>query len=179
MAIFYIGSGINQNDSSRYSIVNLKQNEQANEQADEQADEQANEQADEYIITTLDLYFNYIYNIGPKKFKNISEDDKTAIINIMSKLEIYFERDLWKILPEDKLLDLKFQYWCIKEIYFSPYRAFLYSLTRDRFIFRFLKAKKYCNLDNPYKFMNYFIKCVQEDFYKNKKDDETRNVNNE
>ena len=119
-----------------------------------------------------------------QKFENISEYDKCAIINIMRKLEIFFPDPLgmesWQYMDKQKLQDIKFQYWCIKEIYFSPYRAFLYTLTRDRFIFRFLKAKKYCSLDNPYEFMNYFIKCVQEDFYKNKKEiEEKQNGNSE
>lgn len=73
--------------------------------------------------------------------------------------------DVLKIMPEEKVQELKILYWCIKEIYFSPHRAFLYSLSIDRLNFRFLKAKKYCSLNNPYKFMNYFIKCLQDDFY--------------
>ena len=173
MVISLTRSGINQNDAARYKIIKLEI-EQANEQADEQANEQAEEQADEHIITKLNLYFNYIYNKGLTKFENISANDKVAIINIMKRLEIYFtpvnNTETWQYLSDEQLFDIKLQYWCVKEIYFSPYRTFLNELTRERFIFRFLKAKKYCSLDNPYEFLNYFIKCVQEDFYKNTKE---------
>lgn len=60
MIIFYIRSGINQNDASTYSIIKLYL-EQPNAQPNAQADEQAGE----HIITKLNLLFYYIYNNAP------------------------------------------------------------------------------------------------------------------
>lgn len=90
----------------------------------------------------------------------------------MTRIGIYTNnlKDYLTSCSELRIFEMKLQYWCIKEIYFSPYRTFLNNLTYERFTFRFLKAKKYCGYDNLYKFLNYFIKCVQEDFYKNKKE---------
>ena len=59
MNIFHTRSGVNQNDASTYSITKLYF-----EQASEQPNAQAKGQADEYIITKLNLLFNYIYEIG-------------------------------------------------------------------------------------------------------------------
>ena len=60
MDIFYTRSGVNQNDASTYTIVKLYF-EQATEQPNEQPNKQAEEQSDEYIITKLNLLFNYLY----------------------------------------------------------------------------------------------------------------------
>ena len=64
MNIFHTRSGVNQNDASTYSITKLYF-----EQASEQPNAQAKGQADEYIITKLNLLFNYLYK----------EEDGTAI----------------------------------------------------------------------------------------------------
>lgn len=66
MVIFCIRSGINQNDASTYTIVKLHF-EQASEQPNALPNEQAKGQADEYIITKLNLLFNYIYEGGSGK----------------------------------------------------------------------------------------------------------------
>lgn len=175
--------GRNQNMAPKYQIINNCQNtyiklgqpeRQPKGYTDGQADGQAEGTTEGHIITILNLYFIYILNKGESNFQNISADDKKAIINIMKKLRLYIENtEVLEYMTENEQLELKLKYWSIKEIYFSPYRVFLNNLTCERFTFRFLKAKKYCGLDNLYKFLNYFIKCVQEDFYKNKKEKES------
>ena len=62
MIIFYIRSGVNQNDASTYTIIKLYF-EQADEQPNAQPNAQATEQTDEHIITKLNLLFNYIQGI--------------------------------------------------------------------------------------------------------------------
>lgn len=165
--------GVNQNDASTYSIIKLYF-EQANEQPNEQPNEQADELPAEHINTTLDLFFNFIINKDCCKFQNISSQDKQAIIYILKKLDLIIDNmntdEGFIYMPDKDKFALKIQCYCIKEVYFSPYRVFLKDLTRERFLFRFEKAKKYINPSNTYKFLNYFIKCVQEDFYKNKKE---------
>ncbi|MCI8518572.1 MAG: hypothetical protein HFJ51_00015 [Clostridia bacterium] len=76
MITFYIRNGVNQNESSIYTIIKLyKEQEKQFEQVDEQpntiSNAQADEQADEYIITKLNLLFNYIYNKGSRQRNRI------------------------------------------------------------------------------------------------------------
>ncbi len=74
-------------------------------------------------------------------------------------------------MNDEEIFDLCLQYWAIKELYFSPYKVFLNKLKREQFIFRFYKSKSYVNpRDNTYHFLNYFIKSLQQDFYKEKKE---------
>ena len=75
-------------------------------------------------------------------------------------------------MSKQQILEMQVQYWAIKELYYSPYKIFLNNLTNERLTFRFLKTKKYVDMnENMNKFLNYFIKSLQEDFYKNKKEE--------
>ncbi len=74
-------------------------------------------------------------------------------------------------MSEETIFDLVLQYWAIKELYFSSYKVFLNNLKHEQFIFRFYKSKSYVNpRDNVRYFLNYFIKSLQQDFYKQKKE---------
>lgn len=179
--IFY-KKGSNQNKSPKYCIARLYEvnNEEKGQaegylqgQVEGQAKEQAEGQAEGYIITILYLYFNYIINNGVSNFQNITEDDKKTIITLLKRMQLYIEnKDILKYMTEERLIELQIQYWAIKEIYFSPYKVFLKNLTQERITFRFLKTKQYVDMyKQPYKFLNYFIKSLQEDFYKNPKED--------
>lgn len=160
--------GSNQNKAPKYSIISLYEEKNS---ILGQAEVSAKVYAEGNIITKLNLYFIYIiYNKG-SQFKNIVEADKKAIVAILKKLELYIdEPTILEYMTEEQLLELKIQYWVIKELYFSPYKICLNYLTRQRFMFRFLKARKYVQIQDTYKFLNYCIKSFQEDLYANKKE---------
>lgn len=147
----------------------LVQYEQANAQPSEQANEQVNEQPSEHIITILNLYFKYIYNKASAKNFKIKEADKKAIVILLKRLGMYAENyEIFDYYKPNDLLDLKLQYWAIKEIYFSPYKVYLNEMTREQFMLRFLKSKKYVKTSDTWHFLNYFIKSIQEELYKDK-----------
>lgn len=181
--------GSNQNEMPRYSLPILYF-EQANAQADEQADKQANEQAkgkpnatpnaqagehnnkqnnilqnkfNKLNQTKLNLFFNYISN-KEAEFEGIDDGQKAGIIMILKKLEIYISEETHlDYLPDEFIADTKVQYWVIKELYFSEYKVFLNDLTRQDFLFRYLKAKKYIETKDNYndeELVSYFIKCL-------------------
>lgn len=172
--------GSNQNKAPRYSIIRLYEEKNGNfgqaevnakGYAEGNAEVHATVNAEGNIITKLNLYFIYIiYNKG-SQFKNIEEADKKAIVAILKKLELYIDDPaILEYMSEEQLLELKIQYWVIKELYYSPYKICLNQLTRQRFMFRFLKSRKYVELQDTYKFLNYCIKSFQEDLYTNKKE---------
>lgn len=101
-----------------------------------------------------------------------------AIRTIMKQLKMYDysnEEEVMSHVPEDKLFDLKLKYWAVKELYFSPYKVYLGKIQHERFNLRFNKAKKYVNpREDIYHFLNYFIKSLQQDFCKEKRDVEVQ-----
>lgn len=152
--------------------------EQANEQPNALPNALADEPTNEHIITILDYYFYFIINNDSRKFGKIEWEDKMAIRTAMKQLEIYdycnTEESLQRV-PEKYLFDLKLKYWAVKELYFSPYKVYLGKLQKERFNLRFNKAKKYVNSkENIYHFLNYFIKSLQQDFCKERKDVEVQ-----
>ena len=176
--------GSNQNKAPKYSIIRLYEEKNsilgqaevnakvyAEGNAEGNAEVQATVKTEGNIITKLNLYIIYIiYNKG-SQFKNIGEADKKAIITILKKLELYIDDPvILEYMSEEQLLELKIQYWIVKELYFSPYKICLNQLTRQRFMFRFLKARMYVEPQDTYKFLNYCIKSFQEDLYANKKE---------
>ena len=162
------------------------QYDQANAQANEQANAQASDQANEHIITILNYTFIYLNNNttilnntfnylnnnkkqkNPEKELGISENDKRAIVNILKRIDIYMPNaeELSKNYSTINLLELKIKYYAIKELYCSPYKVYLNDLTFDKLNLRFLKTKKYVNIENITHFINYFIKSLQEELYK-------------
>lgn len=122
--------------------------------------------------TKLNNLFIYIIS-GQKNEEKISEEDRQAIITYLQKLDLYFSNiDILKCLTDEKQLEYELQYWTIKEIYFSPYKIYLNSMTRTKFLFKYLQTQKYINLDNESKiidFICYFIKILREDFEKEEK----------
>ena len=169
--IFY-KKGTNQNVSSTYTINKLYndefiQFEQANEQASEQANEQADEQADEHIITKLNLLFNYIYKNGSGEKIGLTQNDKSNLILIYSKLELYVNNSkAYELMSAERVLDEKIMLWAIKEIYLSPHKIYLNTLTRDKFILKYYKTKKYITEKENYKIkeiIDYFMVCLHDE----------------
>lgn len=172
--------GSNQRKAPKYSIIRLYEeknttfrnaevNAKGNAQGKAEGNAEGNAQGN--IITILNLYFIYIIYNKKSKFQNIQEADKKSIIAILKKLQLYIDNpEILNYMTEEQLLELKIQYWVIKELYFSPYKICLNGLTRERFMFRFLKTKKYVEIQDTYKFLNYCIKSMQEDLYINKKE---------
>lgn len=169
--IFY-KKGTNQNVASTYTINKLYndefiQFEQANEQASEQANEQADEQADEHIITKLNLLFNYIYKNGSGEKIGLTQNDKSNLILIYSKLELYVNNSkAYELMSDERVLDEKIMLWAIKEIYLSPHKIYLNTLTRDKFILKYYKTKKYITEKENYKIkeiIDYFMVCLHDE----------------
>lgn len=104
---------------------------------------------------------------GQKNDENISEDDRTAIIRHLKRLELYFTNiETLNIVSKEKILEYELQYWTIKELYFSPYKIYLDALTRDKFLLKFLQTQKYIKIDSESKltdFVSYFIKSLREE----------------
>lgn len=152
-------------------LINEQADEQPTEQATaqppEQADEQAGEQPTEHIITKLNLFFNYIINNNSSTQKlKIPLEDKENIIMYLERLDIFIDNPtVLEFFSEEKILEYKILYWVIKEIYFSPQRILLNTLTREQLYFRYGKAKKYMDLTkcNIYEFLAYFITCMNEE----------------
>ena len=169
--IFY-KKGTNQNVASTYTINKLYndefiQFEQANEQASEQANEQADEQADEHIITKLNLLFNYIYKNGSGEKIGLTQNDKSNLILIYSKLELYVNNSkAYELMSAERVLDEKIMLWAIKEIYLSPHKIYLNTLIRDKFILKYYKTKKYITEKENYKIkeiIDYFMVCLHDE----------------
>lgn len=116
--------------------------------------------------TRLNLLFNYLINKN-KKFENLKEADRESIVAILKRLDIY---PVSEYMTEERIYDLKVQYWAVTELYLSPYKIYLNDYERDDFIFRFLKAKKYVDYTKSEQelnhFMGYFIKSLQTDLKK-------------
>lgn len=83
----------------------------------------------------------------------------------MKKLDLYISNvDILNYFTQEKLLDYQLQYWLIKEIYFSSYKIFLGKMTRNQFVFRYLKAMKYIDFKEDLDgFVKYFLRCIQEE----------------
>ena len=174
--ILHIRSGTNQIDASRYSIVDLSVKNIENnsvsefEQPNKQPNTQATGQVTAYIITKLNLLFNYI-NKEVEKFSKseledlneigLTGDEKCGIVNILKRLDLYVPNEIMKYLNDDQILEYKIKYWAVKEIYISPHKALLNEIDKDKFLFRFLKARKYKDISDLEDFTAYFIKCLQ------------------
>lgn len=171
MVIFCIRSGINQNDASTYTIVKLHF-EQASEQPNALPNEQAKGQADEYIITKLNLLFNYIYEGGSGKKIGLKEKDREPLRLLLKQFEMYCGNiEIYNLMPEERVLDEKIMFWGLKEIYLSPHRVYLNDLKRDQFALKYYKTKKYIMEKSNYRLeevINYFIVCLHEEIEKEK-----------
>lgn len=161
--IFY-KKGTNQNVASTYTINKLYNDEFIQF---EQANEQANEQADEHIITKLNLLFNYIYKNGSGEKIGLTQNDKSNLILIYSKLELYVNNSkAYELMSAERVLDEKIMLWAIKEIYLSPHKIYLNTLTRDKFILKYYKTKKYITEKENYKIkeiIDYFMVCLHDE----------------
>lgn len=167
--------GRNQNNAPKYSISILYQDNnieigQPNGQAERQPIGQPNGQAEGqptgHIITILYLLFNYI-NKGENAnfFKNIEESQRKGIQTVLKRFDIFIKNDeTLQYFDNQKMLEILIQYYVVKELYFSPYKVILSKLTKEEFMLKFYKTKKYVDLneENIYKFINYFIKSLKE-----------------
>jgi hypothetical protein len=113
--------------------------------------------------TKLNLLFLYLIN-KENQFENISLADKQNIQTILKRLDLYIEN--YSCIPDEKLTELKIQYWTIVQLYCSPYRIYIDNLNIKNFNFRFLKTKEYCSYQDEkelVKFIGYFIKSLREE----------------
>lgn len=113
--------------------------------------------------TKLNLLFLYLIN-KENQFENISLADKQNIQTILKRLDLYIEN--YSCIPDEKLTELKIQYWTIAQLYCSPYRIYIDNLNIKNFNFRFLKTKEYCSYRDEkelVKFIGYFIKSLREE----------------
>lgn len=167
--------GRNQNETPKYTIPILYETDDTKiRQADDQPEgqpkgqalDQPNDQADGHIITILYLLFNYI-NKGENAnfFKDISESQRIGIQNYLKKLDVFVPNyEALKYFNDTKTLEISIQYYVVKELYFSSYRVILSQLTKEEFMLKFLKTKKYVDLkdESIKKFINYFIKTLKQ-----------------
>lgn len=108
--------------------------------------------------------------------------DKDSIIVVLKRLDLYIENPLvLKNMSSHIILDFQMQYWLIHEIYFSPYKIFLNTITRKQFLFRYAKAKKYANknhIGTAKKFIKYFMRCIQEEMEATNKINDRKSMRN-
>ena len=177
MITFYIRSGVNQNEASIYTIIKLykeqkQQFEQAEEQPNTTPNAQAEEQADEYIITKLNLLFNYLYKGESGAEIGLKEKDREGLINTLQHLELYAQDPIaYNLMTVERVLDEKIMIWAVKEIYLSPHKVYLNDLKRDKLVLKYLKTKKYITEKPNYRLeeiINYLMVCLHDEF-ENKK----------
>ena len=177
MITFYIRSGVNQNEASIYTIIKLykeqkQQFEQANEQPNTTPNAQAEEQADEYIITKLNLLFNYLYKGESGAEIGLKEKDREGLIHTLQHLELYAQDPIaYNLMTVERVLDEKIMQWAVKEIYLSPHKVYLNDLKRDKLVLKYLKTKKYITEKPNYRLeeiINYLMVCLHDEF-ENKK----------
>ena len=147
--------------------------EQANEQPNAIPNAQAEELPDEHIITKLNLLFNYIYKNGSGEKIGLTQNDKSNLILIYSKLELYVNNSkAYELMSAERVLDEKIMLWAIKEIYLSPHKIYLNTLTRDKFILKYYKTKKYITEKENYKIkeiIDYFMVCLHDEMENRRK----------
>lgn len=169
-------------DGLESSLTSIDTSKQADEQPNAQPNAQAGELANEHIITKLNVFFNFIINNKSSTQKiNIPLEDKENLIMFYRKLDIYIDNPyILEIIPEEKIFEYKLLYWAIKEIYYSPQRLFLDSLTKEQMYLRYYKTKKYMDLDQCSidEFSAYFITCLNEEMEVGKKINDRKSLRN-
>lgn len=84
----------------------------------------------------------------------------------MKRLGIYISStETLKYINAEALLDIKIQYWVIKEIFLSPYAVYLNKLSPEKFLNKYLLAKEYVNPteETLEDFVNYLIKILRNE----------------
>ena len=156
----------------RYTIVCLYEqaNEQALEQANEQADEQANAYANAHNKLNITKLFNYLLNKKEKSEKfcedelDINPDDKTCIIRILKKLDLYIENEnTVELMTAKELLKYQICYYAIAVIFKNSYKVYLNKLTKEMLINKYLKAEEYCKNKSEDDVTRYLIKSLQNE----------------
>lgn len=77
--------------------------------------------------------------------------------------------EIYQLMPKEKVLDEKLMMWALKELYLSPHKIYINYLSRDKFVLKFYKAKKYITEKNNYKLkeiIDYFIVCLHNEMEK-------------
>lgn len=155
-------NGVNVDNNS----INVDNNTQIEREIEIESETEIENNKTKLNKTKLNNLFIYMIN-GQKNDENISEDDRTAIIRHLKRLELYFTNiETLNIVSKEKILEYELQYWTIKELYFSPYKIYLDALTRDKFLLKFLQTQKYIKIDSESKltdFVSYFIKSLREE----------------
>lgn len=162
--------------TNKYTLITIEKYEDYQSKTDK-SNQQNNKQSNKQITTTnnitnnklnytkLNLLFDYLI-YKENEFESLQEYERDNIVRILTRLEQYTTSVTY--IPEDKIIDLKLQYWAITELYLSPYKLYMDKLNVKNFVFRFLKAKEYINYESGEEedlknFMKYFIKCLREE----------------
>ena len=123
--------------------------------------------AEEIDGTINYVLFNYIYKNGSGEKIGLTQNDKSNLILIYSKLELYVNNSkAYELMSAERVLDEKIMLWAIKEIYLSPHKIYLNTLTRDKFILKYYKTKKYITEKENYKIkeiIDYFMVCLHDE----------------
>lgn len=160
----------------RYTIICLYEqaNEQTLEQANEQAYEQANAYANAHNKLNITKLFNYLLNKKEKSEKfcedelDINPDDKTCIIRILKKLDLYIENEnTVELMTAKELLKYQDCYYAIAVLCTNSYKAYIDKLTREMLFNKYLKAEEYCNNKTEIEKVRYLIKSLQNELEKN------------
>lgn len=162
--------------TNKYTLITIEKYEDYQSKTDK-SNQQNNKQSNKQITTTnnitnnklnytkLNLLFDYLI-YKENEFESLQEYERENIVRILTRLEQYTTSVTY--ISEDKIIDLKLQYWAITELYLSPYKLYMDKLNVKNFVFRFLKAKEYINYESGEEedlknFMKYFIKCLREE----------------
>lgn len=177
--------GRNQNSAPKYCIIalyDIEKEEKGQANGKPKVKTEVNTQvktegeAKGYIYKTrlktrLDLFFNYInstQDFFEDEKNNVGIKDKTIIIMQLKRLGIIIEEEsILELFTDMQLEQTKIFYWIIKEIYFSPYKMFLNSLTYNMLCLKFLKAKQYTCTEEGYeveRLVGYIITSLRQEF---------------
>ncbi len=156
-------NGVNVDNNS----INVDDNTQIEREIESETEIEIENNKTKLNKTKLNNLVIYMIN-GQKNEENITEINRAAIIIHLKRLELYFTNiETLNSIPKERILEYELQYWTIKELYFSPYKVYLNTLTRDKFLLKFLQTQKYIKIDSESKltdFVSYFIKSLREEF---------------
>lgn len=107
-----------------------------------------------------------------KKFEDISETDRCAIIEILKRLDLYIpDLQTVNLMGTKKVKNYVVIYWCIKELYFSSFKSYMNKLDRDFLNNRFLKTLEQLKIkeidtkgDDCERIIKYFIKTLKKEY---------------
>lgn len=124
-------------------------------------------------IHNITLLFNYLnkekenFSKEERILMRVSDNEIAGVINQLKKYDLYIDNiDIIKYFNPELLLRHKILYWVIKELYRSPYRAYLDKLNKANIDRCYYSAIKYKDKENIQDFIGYLIKCLYNEMEK-------------